>query len=61
MVPSFASNGLQKEIYRIVRYCLECNLCESKIVLVKYGSKLKNNGRWNRNGQSLEVIYNSVI
>jgi hypothetical protein len=38
-VSSFTNNGLQKEIYQIVRYCKECNLkrnlSKSKIVVFK--------------------------
>jgi hypothetical protein len=59
-VPSFTSNGLQKEIDQIGRYCkewnLKCNLSKSKIEVFKKGDKLKNNKRWNMGGQNIEKI-----
>jgi hypothetical protein len=59
-VSSFTSNGLQKEIDQIVRYCkewnLKCNLRKSKIVVFKKGGKLKNTERWNIAGQNIEII-----
>jgi hypothetical protein len=59
-VSSFTSNGLQKEIHQIVRYCkewnLKCNLSKSKIVVFKKGGKLKNTERWSMDGQNIEII-----
>jgi hypothetical protein len=58
-VYSFTSNGLEKEIDQIVRYCkewtLKCNLSKSKIVVFKKGGKLKNTERWNMGGQNIDT------
>jgi hypothetical protein len=59
-VSSFTSNGLQKEIDQIVRYCKEWNLkrnfSKSKIAVFKKGGKLKNSKRSSMGGQNIEII-----